>query len=729
MNFRPYFQQKLKVPPKFGYNTQNNFYGFGMKGLIKKNRDITPFRKYNKTKKKNPTNNIYKNSKDSMKNLKIEGELITSSKFGMKRPKSPINNIGKKSISKKSPNNNKNMNMSQLHFNYSIKPSRNIFKQFSKGKTQNNYYSPISRNNKIKINRAVTPNNELLKTKNYKNNKFKFNRSTTPMPKSNFSLKNSRIIFKNDKIFNSKNIGSKSPLLGYKNKSFVSPNSRPRKMNLKEGLNMHYNNYFKSKNIFAKFSAPKNKRKVITINMNLNQNFLSASSKIYNDDTNNKTTSRTAPLSEQTNYLNNNSINDLHNNNYSNNDINNILNNNSNKNSNYIINDVNNKNLSDKNIIINKDKNIKTNFIIDNCNNSNSFSIINKIYKFNNISKIESNSSLIIKGIPKVKENNEIIIVDDDKTQKEVENKVNSNSPKQVRKKIMCMHEFSKTGYAGEDEKKVNQDNYFVFHNFVNNINYIFMAVCDGHGAVGQEISSFLKENLPIDLNHALRKGKKDILKDDISDIITNIFIQENNKLISNEMINSVLSGSTCVSAIYTPIKLITANVGDSRIILGKYFHNLNKWLSVDLTRDHKPSLPEEEKRILEKGGRIEPMKDEDNTFIGPPRVWLKEQDYPGLAMSRSFGDRLAHSVGVSEVPEIKEYFFSKEDKFFVVASDGLFEFISSQNIVEVIKDYYLNGDIVGCCEYLYKLSRIKWMKEEEVVDDITMILVFLEDE
>lgn len=93
-----------------------------------------------------------------------------------------------------------------------------------------------------------------------------------------------------------------------------------------------------------------------------------------------------------------------------------------------------------------------------------------------------------------------------------------------------------------------------------------------------------------------MRKGKKDILKDDISDIITNIFIQENNKLISNEMINSVLSGSTCVSAIYTPIKLITANVGDSRIILGKYFQNLNKWLSVDLTRDHKPSLPEEEK-------------------------------------------------------------------------------------------------------------------------------------
>ena len=289
------------------------------------------------------------------------------------------------------------------------------------------------------------------------------------------------------------------------------------------------------------------------------------------------------------------------------------------------------------------------------------------------------------------------------------------------------MHEFSKTGYAGEDEKKINQDNYFVFRNFVNNVNYIFMAVCDGHGAVGQEISNFLKENLPIDLNHALRNKGKNILVDDISDIIKDIFIKVNDKLIANEMINSMLSGSTCVSVIYTPLKLITANVGDSRIILGKF--NNNKWISVDLTRDHKPSLQDEEKRILSKNGRIEPMKDEDNNFIGPPRVWLKDQDYPGLAMSRSFGDRVAHSVGVSEEPEIKEYKFCKEDKFFVVASDGLFEFISSQEIVDIIKNYYLNSDIVGCCEYLYELSRDKWMKEEEVVDDITMILVFLEDQ
>jgi hypothetical protein len=38
---------------------------------------------------------------------------------------------------------------------------------------------------------------------------------------------------------------------------------------------------------------------------------------------------------------------------------------------------------------------------------------------------------------------------------------------------------------------------------------------------------------------------------------------------------------------------------------------------------------------------------------MGPPRVWLKKQDIPGLAMTRSFGDEVAASVGVIAEPGI----------------------------------------------------------------------------
>ena len=105
------------------------------------------------------------------------------------------------------------------------------------------------------------------------------------------------------------------------------------------------------------------------------------------------------------------------------------------------------------------------------------------------------------------------------------------------------------------------------------------------------------------------------------------------------------------------------------------------EWSSVDLSRDHKPSDKDEAERIKSKGGRIEAFKDEDNEFIGPQRVWIKEEDIPGLAMSRSFGDQIAASVGVIAEPEIKEYFFNKNDAFFILASDGVWEFLDSNEV------------------------------------------------
>ena len=64
-----------------------------------------------------------------------------------------------------------------------------------------------------------------------------------------------------------------------------------------------------------------------------------------------------------------------------------------------------------------------------------------------------------------------------------------------------------------------------------------------------------------------------------------------------------------------------------------------------------------------------------------------------------------------------------------ILASDGLFEFMSSQEVVDIVKDYYDKNDIVGCCEYLYNESTRKWLKEEEdTIDDITMILVFFDN-
>ena len=40
--------------------------------------------------------------------------------------------------------------------------------------------------------------------------------------------------------------------------------------------------------------------------------------------------------------------------------------------------------------------------------------------------------------------------------------------------------------------------------------------------------------------------------------------------------------------------------------------------------------------------------------IVGPARVWLARQDIPGLAMSRSFGDEVAQTVGVISDPDVR---------------------------------------------------------------------------
>lgn len=97
-----------------------------------------------------------------------------------------------------------------------------------------------------------------------------------------------------------------------------------------------------------------------------------------------------------------------------------------------------------------------------------------------------------------------------------------------------------------------------------------------------------------------------------------------------------------------------------------------------ELTRDHKPDDPIESKAILAAGGRIDSYRDREGNKLGPERVWLKNEDIPGLAMSRSFGDQVACRVGVHAVPEVTEERMTPQDKVIILASDGVWEFLEN---------------------------------------------------
>ena len=166
---------------------------------------------------------------------------------------------------------------------------------------------------------------------------------------------------------------------------------------------------------------------------------------------------------------------------------------------------------------------------------------------------------------------------------------------------------------------------------------------------------------------------------------------QEINTEIFKKVSDVRFSGSTCTSVFIYGRKVYCANVGDSRTILIRLDNNNEDGCATGaLSNDHKPDDVDESMRILEKNGRIDCFKDQFGNQIGPLRVWLKHEDIPGLAMTRSFGDSTAARVGVIAIPEIKEHELNPDDKVLVLASDGVWEFLSNQEVANIIYPYYL---------------------------------------
>jgi len=77
---------------------------------------------------------------------------------------------------------------------------------------------------------------------------------------------------------------------------------------------------------------------------------------------------------------------------------------------------------------------------------------------------------------------------------------------------------------------------------------------------------------------------------------------------------------------------------------------------------------------------------------------------------------------------EILELDLCKDDKFIVLASDGVWEFLTNEDIGQIVKPFFENKNAEKAAEAVVRESYLRWKKEEEgIVDDITCIIVFLD--
>ena len=243
------------------------------------------------------------------------------------------------------------------------------------------------------------------------------------------------------------------------------------------------------------------------------------------------------------------------------------------------------------------------------------------------------------------------------------------------------------------------------------------LGVFDGHGTHGHEISNFIHKAMPknfLKLAKAHSNPARALL-DSFAKVQRDLIHCCNS---SNAEFDCTLSGSTATLLYLAAGKLTAAHVGDSRAVLAR--RTSGRLTAVDLTRDHKPNLPDELDRVCKAGGEVRKMEEDV-----PHRVFFKGKHYPGIAMSRSVGDLLAQTIGVSCIPEVNCFDLSKEDEFIVICSDGVWEFISSQEAVDEIEKYRKNPG--KAAEGLATLAWNKWISNEgDVVDDITVVLAYL---
>ena len=244
----------------------------------------------------------------------------------------------------------------------------------------------------------------------------------------------------------------------------------------------------------------------------------------------------------------------------------------------------------------------------------------------------------------------------------------------------------TRVGQSPSNPYKVNQDSFILAPNMVNIQSMHFFGVWDGHGQNGKDVSTFIKQALPELIEENLWS------KHSVRESLSKSFLETNKILMKNGKFDVHLSGSTWWTVLFYGNHMFWANSGDSRAVIVGQTHDKGELIVKSASRDHKPNETDEAKRILKVGGRIEAFQDYDGKPLGPLRVWLKKEDLPGLAMTRSFGDGWAQEAGVIPNAEIFEFLLSPEDKFIIIASDGVWEFMDNDMVAKIVAPFYDKG-------------------------------------
>jgi serine/threonine protein phosphatase PrpC len=357
----------------------------------------------------------------------------------------------------------------------------------------------------------------------------------------------------------------------------------------------------------------------------------------------------------------------------------------------------------------------------------------NKIFKYHSDKK--SNNKLFNKYVHKNQNPVKLFLVKNyfsalDENISKPSKKVLVNENKETKKYYTEIKDYYCKSEAGTDifgKAKINQDSYLHLSNIYNLNNYSVFAIFDGHGMNGHLTSNFTKKyfqnyfvnidnnsNNPLNVHDEYEIYKKISNKENIQEQIKLI-----EKFLLEQSFSIQYSGTTSIIIIYIENKIICYNIGDSRAVY------INKdYKCIQISKDHKPEMPNEKTRIEENGGIVK----KDYLNSGIYRVWSKNGHYPGLAMSRSIGDYVAKSLGVINEPDYYEIDIIENNVCAVIiGSDGLWDALNNKQIEMIAEEYIIKDDCIACVNALIDNARKVYKKRNISCDDISVIVIFID--
>ncbi|CAF1081827.1 unnamed protein product [Adineta steineri] len=147
-------------------------------------------------------------------------------------------------------------------------------------------------------------------------------------------------------------------------------------------------------------------------------------------------------------------------------------------------------------------------------------------------------------------------------------------------------------------------------------------------------------------------------------------------------------SGCTAVLTLLRDKQLFVANAGDSRCVVCRGGQ------AIEMSFDHKPEDPPERSRI-EKAGY---------------KVTLDGRVSGGLNLSRAIGDHAykktaslpAEKQAITALPDIRTLTLEDQDDFMIIACDGIWNFMSSQDAVDFVRLRLEKKTLTQICEELF---------------------------